>query len=267
MSQAIFTSFFIIGMVIVVPTGVSNAGSWDGGPPYKTDEVNDGSLGHYQEKPANKNIIIYSWSPEVIDDVYVNDTVGQNIEYSITTSEKVTDIEWTIDGLEVAGIESGNTSSYMHEWNKVSIGSHTIRIRGSSMGSKVDFRWYVDVQENNGKAGGSVFDVINDMLENELLDIKIRMFKYQISKNGDFDIAFQKISSLNDEMGKRRIVRESLRDEFKNGDITIDEYVASLRQAQRETKHDVKFAKEMAKFALELKNENLSREFEKTIKK
>jgi len=40
-----------------------------------------------------------------------------------------------------------------------------------------------------------------------------------------------------------------------------------LRQAQRETKYDVKFAKEMAKFALELKNENLSREFEKTIKK
>ena len=37
MSQAIFTTFFIIGMVIVVPTGVSNAGSWEGGPPYKTD--------------------------------------------------------------------------------------------------------------------------------------------------------------------------------------------------------------------------------------
>ncbi len=144
------------------------------------------------------------------------------------------------------------------------MGFHTIIFKGNDSVSHTEFRWYVNVYENGENRAGSVFDVINDGLENELTEIRIRMFKYEISKHGDLDdFTLQKVAKVHDEIIERKMLGESMRQEFRNGNITIEAYVASLKQVQREAKYNAKFAKVMARFArIELKNENLSRKFE-----
>ncbi len=251
MKHVAFITLFFLGMNAVVQAGASN---------FDSRSQIDNFAGHnLMEKE-----LILSWSPQIIDNIEENDTAGDIMEYSITTAQRLNGIKWYFDGSQVAGNESGNTYSHSHEWDRESTGFHTIIFEGNSSSSRIEFRWYVNVYENGENRGESVFDVINDALENELTDIKIRMFKYQISKHGGLDdFTLQKVNTMHDEMAGRKMMRESLQQEFRMGNITIEEYAAALKKAQREAKYSLKFAKEMARFTLiELKNENLSREFE-----
>jgi len=93
----------------------------------------------------------------------------------------------------------------------------------------------VNIYEIDGYRGGSLFDVIDDALENHVTDIKIRMFKYKIAKNGGkSEISAQKVNQLHDEIAKRQMTREALRDEFKAGNISAEQYVAAIKQVQRD---------------------------------
>src|SRR3972149_11434104 len=50
--------------------------------------------------------VILTWSPlEVVNYVYVNDSVSETIEYSITLNKYMTDLYWTLDGERVDGYE------------------------------------------------------------------------------------------------------------------------------------------------------------------
>ncbi len=219
-----------------------------------------GAVGEYKKK----NATVLTWYPQVIDNVYVNETESEMIEYTLTTAEPMIDSIWSLDGMPAEGGTSGNTSSYTHIWDNGSVGFHTVLYRGNKIDSQTEFRWYVNVYATGEGDGGSVFDLLNEALENELLDIKIRIFKDQISKYGDSgDFIAQKVDALHEEIATRQRMRDALRQEFKEGNITIEEYVAVLKMAQREAKYNIKFMEEMAEFArIELKNENLSREFE-----
>ncbi len=220
------------------------------------------------EKEGNKkNATLLSWSPQVVDYVYVNDTVSETVEYSITTAEAMTSTNWTVDGTPVTGDADGNTYFHTHTWdnNSVnnSVGFHTVIFKGSNAGTRVEFRWYVNVYEIGGYRGGSLFDVIDDALENHVTDLKIRMFKYKIAKHGGkSDIAAQKVNQLHDEIAKRQMTREALRMEFKAGNITIQQYTAALKQVQRDAKSNSRLAEGMAKVAIEdLKDEESGKQF------
>lgn len=210
-----------------------------------------------------ENVSILSWYPQVVDYVYVNDTVNETITYSITTAEPMKLNNWTVDGGPVVGNFSDNTSSYTHTWYNENVGVHTVIYKGSNE-AQVEFRWYVNVYEIGGYRGGSIFDIIDDALENHVTDIKIRMFKYKIAKHGaNASFIAQKVNRLHDEIAKRQMSREALRLEFMAGNMTAQQYVAALKQAQRDAKSNIKLANEMAKIAKEdLKDEKLSKKFE-----
>ncbi len=218
-----------------------------------------------EKEGVKKNATLLSWSPQVVDYIYVNDTVSETIEYSITTAEAMTISNWSVDGALVAGDVDGNTYSHTHTWDNGSVGFHTVIFRGSNANTKVEFRWYVNVYEIDGYRGGSLFDVIDDALMNHVTDIKIRMFKHKIAKGGAKSaIAALKVNQLHDEIAKRQMTREALRMEFKAGNITVEQYVAALKQAQRDARFNSKLAKEMAKIAKEdLKDEESGKQLEK----
>jgi len=222
-----------------------------------------------EKEGIKKNATILSWSPQVVDYVYVNDTVSETIEYSITIAEKLTTFNWSFDGKPVTGDTDDGTYSYEHTWVNDSVGFHTVIFKGSSANTSIEFRWYVNIYEIDGYRGGSLFDVIDDALENHVTDIKIRMFKYKIAKNGGGKsaISAQKVNQLHDEIAKRQMSREALREEFKAGNITVQQYVAAIKQVQRDAKFNSKLAKEYAKIAKEdLKDEKSGKELENISK-
>ncbi|MDD1745525.1 MAG: hypothetical protein LUQ20_06950 [Candidatus Methanoperedens sp.] len=222
-----------------------------------------------EKEGKKKNETILDWYPEVVDYVYVNGTVNETIEYSITTFEKMTMFNWTVDGTPVTGNAVDNTYYYKHTWdNNSRLGAHTIVFKGSNNDTMVEFRWYVNVyrigEEEYGS--GSIFDIIDDALENHFTDIKIRMFKYKIAKHaGKSEIAVNKVNQLHDEIAKRQMTREALRAEFKAGNITSENYTAAMKQVQREAKYNTKLAKEYAKISIEDLKDDKSKEDFKNI--
>lgn len=215
--------------------------------------------------PAASASIIDSWSPQVVDYVYVNNTINETIEYSITTSKPMAVNTWKVDGTPVAGTTGSDIYSYVHRWDNQDIGSHTITYNGNDNGSAVGFRWYVNVYEIGGYRGGNLFDVIDDTLENHITDIKIQMFKYRVEKEKDYEgLALQKVNGLREEIIRRKITQESILKEFKAGEITQEEYVSALKLIKRDEKYNLKQARELAKISKdELKDERSSEDFEK----
>ncbi|MCL7415890.1 MAG: hypothetical protein M8349_07535 [ANME-2 cluster archaeon] len=217
-------------------------------------------------KTGTEKGIILSWEPEqIVDYIYVNDTITETIEYSITTSEPMDEPTWTVDGIPVTGTVSGNTYSYTLTWDNKSIGApHKIIFTGDNDGSLVVFKWYVNVYEIGDYSGGrNIFGIIDDALKNHATDVKIRMEKRKMHKMGEQGNEYlaQKVNRLHDEIDKRQSTRAALREDFKSGIISSEDYVAALQQAQTDAKYNKKLAQEYAKIAKnELNNEQLSLE-------
>ncbi|GFO97346.1 hypothetical protein ig2599ANME_1546 [groundwater metagenome] len=215
-----------------------------------------------EKEGRKKNATLISWSPQVVDYVYVNDTVNETIEYYLTTAEPLTVYNWSVDGKPVTGDVDGDTYYFTQTWDNDSVGFHTVIFKGSNADTKVEFRWYVNVYEIGGYRGGSLFDIIDEALENHATDIKIRMFKYKIAKgNGKSDFAARKVNQLHDEIAKRQMTREALRAEFKAGNISIEDYVAALKLVQRDAKYNSKLAKGYANIAKDHKDDKSEKEF------
>ncbi len=217
-------------------------------------------------KNVTEDSIIISHTPkEIVDYIYVNDTISETITYSITTSVQMDDHKWTVDGIPVTGNVSGNNYSYNHVWNNKSIGSpHMVIFTGSYDDSQVEFKWYVNVYEIGDYSGGHhIFGIIDDALRNHATDVQIRMEKRKMHKMGDQADGYleQKVNRLHDEIDKRQSTRAALREDFKSGKISSENYTAALQQAQIDAKYNKKLAQGYAKIAKdEMKNEKLSRE-------
>ena len=213
-----------------------------------------------EEEPETENGIILSWEPEqIVDYIYVNDTVTETIKYSITTSAPMDNPTWTVDGIPVTGTESGNTYSYTRTWDNQSIGPHKIVFTGSYDDSLVVFKWYVNVYEIGEYSGrGHIFGIIDDALRNHAADVKNRMEKrnmHRVRDNGN-EYQAQKVNLLHDEIDKRQSTRAALREDVKSDQISSEDYVAALQQAQTDAKFNKKLAQGYAKD--EMKNEKLS---------
>jgi hypothetical protein len=213
--------------------------------------------------PASASGII-SWSPQVIEYIYVNDTVSETIEYSVTTSDLVTQSRWTVDGQPVDGGVDGNTYYYNRTWENRNRGFHTVNFNGNHSGAQVEFRWYVNVYEIGGHAEGSIFDIIDDSLDDQALNIKVRMFRYGISgEDNQTEFASRKARQIQDAITSSQMKRESLTKEFKEGNIKFEEYVAAMKQVQKEGRFYMKLSTELADITRsQLNNEELGREFE-----
>ncbi|MCX9085142.1 MAG: hypothetical protein OIN87_10135 [Candidatus Methanoperedens sp.] len=208
--------------------------------------------------------VITSWYPQIVDYVEVNGTLNETIEYSITTVESMSTYNWSVDGQPVLGDDDGNTYFYTHTWNNSSLGVHTVNFKGNNSDSRVEFRWYVNVYREGAYSGGNLFDLIDESLENHVTDLKIRIFKYKIAKdNGKSDYAARKVNQLHDEIAKRQMTRQALRTEFKAGNITVEEYVAAMKQVQRDAKYNSKLAKGYANIAKDIKDNESEKEFKK----
>ena len=198
----------------------------------------------WEEDAHNRiNADIISWHPQVVDYIYVNDTISKTIEYSITTAEPMM-VKWTEDGsvVDIDDIESaGDTYTYSRTWDDGDLGYHTIAFKGTDdAGNEVEFRWYMNVYEINGIRGGNWFDVI------DYSNVKIKMFKYKIAKYGsNSENTLDFVNRLHDSIAIRQMTRETLRDAFKSGDLSVSEYVAALKQIQSNIKDDLKIAKRM----------------------
>ena len=215
------------------------------------------------KNPEKKRATILSWYPQVIDTIYIDNTQSRSIEYSVTMSRGMMMNSWTLDGSPVVGVTSGNTSSYTQIWDGKNTGLHTMIFKGSDSDSQIEFRWYVNVNNIEGN-GGSIFDILDNGLEDHITEIRIRLFEYHVSKNEDTEeLIAKKLESMKEDMNRLQTTLDSLRLEFEAGNITVEEYAAALKQAQRDAKNYNKFAKEIAIFSKEkLGNDNLSREFE-----
>jgi hypothetical protein len=215
------------------------------------------------EGKKRKNATIMDWSPQIFD--YINGTLNEPIDYSITTFEEMTTYNWSVDGKPVNGNDDGsNKYSYSHNWNNSSVGAHTVSFKGNNSDTKVEFRWYVNVYREGTYSGGNLFEIIDEALDNHITDLKIRLFKYKVSKgNGKSDYAAQKVNQLHDEIAKRQMTREALRKEFQAGNITIEEYVAALKQVQRDAKYNSKLAKGYANIVKDNKDNESEKEFKK----
>lgn len=230
------------------------------------------------EKEHRGKITILSWRPQLVDYVSVNDTVSETITYSVTTAEPVMTRNWTVDGVPAAGSVEGSTYSYTHTYDNKSVGFHTVIFKGNNTDSRVELKWYVDVYELGEYTGDDIFKIMDEALDNHFIDLRIRMFRDHIAQHGgNAEIVAEKVNLLHDAIAKRQMTREALRLEFMSGNITVAEYVAALKQVQRDAKYDMKFAKQMAKIArddlkdgkLEKKLDEISEidEDEKEIKK
>jgi len=223
-----------------------------------------------EKEGKKKNATILDWYPEVVDYVYVNGTVNETIEYSITTAEEMTIFNWTVDGGNPeTGNDSDNTYYYNYTWdNNSRLGAHTIIFKGSNNDTMVEFRWYVNVYRigEDEQCSCSIFDIIDDALENHVTDIKIRMFKYKIAKHAGkkSEIAAWKVNQLHDEIAKRQMTREALRAEFKAGNITAENYTAAMKRVQRVAEYNSKLAEGYAKISIEdLKDDKFKDDFKK----
>ena len=212
-----------------------------------------------------KNATLIYWYPQVVDYVEVNSTLNETIEYSITTVEEMTTYNWSVDGNPVIGlVDNGNIYFYEHTWKNNSVGAHTVSFKGNNSDTRVEFRWYVNVYKEGTYSGGNLFDLIDEALENHVTDLKIRMFKYKIEKGkGKSDYVARKVNQLHDEIAKRQMTSEALRTEFKAGNITIEGYVAALKQVQRDAKYNSKLAKGYANIVKDNKDDESEKEFKK----
>lgn len=213
--------------------------------------------------PASASSIV-SWYPQVIEHIYVNDTVSETIEYSVTTSEQGVQSRWTVDGQPVDGGVNGSTYYYERTWDNRNRGFHTVNFNGNYSGAPVEFRWYVNVFEIGGHFEGSIFDVIDDSLNDHVLDIKVRMFMNGISsEDNQSEFAATKARQMQDAISTRQMKRESLSKEFKDGNIKFEDYVATIKQVQKEARFYMKLSTELAKITRsQLNNEEAGREFE-----
>ncbi len=209
---------------------------------------------------------IVSWAPQGIDSVFV-DTDGKTITYSITTVESMTMNSLTLDGASVSGIVNENTFSYTRTWDNRSIGFHTLIYNGSNNHSQTAFRWYVSVYDQYG--GGNLFEVINDVLDDHAVDVKVRMLEYTIEKHGSkSSFTAKSVNRIHNEMAGQQNSSETLGMEFRKGDITLQQYISSLEQIRKSTRNNIKLAKKMEKIAGELlKDEKLVQDFTKISEK
>jgi hypothetical protein len=187
------------------------------------------------------NADIISWYPQVVDYIYVNDSISKTIDYSITTAEPLTNVKWTEDGNVVDSDNRDNTYDYSRTWDDGDLGFHTITFKGTNdADNEVEFRWYVNVYEIDGIRGGNWFDVI------DYSNVKIKMFKYKRAKYGsNSENTFNFVNRLHDSIATRQMTREALRDAFKSGKLSVSEYVAALKQIQSDIKDDLKITKRM----------------------
>jgi hypothetical protein len=214
-----------------------------------------------EKNVSGNNITIVSWGPEIMEDVYVNETVSETIEYSITTTEPMTINSWTIDKVPASGITDGSTASFTHEWDSSETGFHTIVYKGYDNGSEVGFKWYVNVYKSGKFVEGNIFNVIDDVLENNAADIKVRIFKNKIeNENTGTEFLIREINFLSDTNSNIQKTRETLRNELKANSISHEEYASAIKKIHGDEKITKKFATEMAKV---VKDKTISNQFEK----
>lgn len=100
--------------------------------------------------------------------------------------------------------------------------------------------------------GGNLFDVFDDALENHSVDVKIRMLKYTISKHGSkSNLTIERVNRLYHEIARQQSSDDNLRPKSLRGEAGIEEYIPSMKKAQRNAKYRVKLAKEIIKIARE----------------
>ncbi len=213
--------------------------------------------------PASASSIV-SWYPQVIEHIYINDTVSETIEYSVTTSEQVTQDRWIVDGKPFEGGVDGNTYYYERTWDNQDRGFHTVNFNGNYSGTWIEFQWYINVYEIGEHVQGSIFDVIDDSLDAHVIEIKKQIFRYELSNEDNYsEFIALKARQMQDEITVRQMRRESLTEEFKSGNITFEEYVAAMKHIQKEVRFYMKLSTELAKITRsQLNNEDLGREFE-----
>ncbi len=232
--------------------------SWDstGVKTISVNATNSNGSDTYTWTVIVQNGMILSWSPQVVDYIYVNDTLKETITYSIITEEPMTEFNWTVDGVDITENVTNGTIygkynySLQYTWDNQSLNHtfHTVVFNGSNTDSQIEFRWYVNVYEEGNYSDGGIFDIIDESLENHVTDIKIRMFKRNMNKhNLGVEYFAQKVNRLHDEIAKRQMTREALRENLKAGEINQSEYVAALKQAQTDAKINTKSAKNNSK--------------------
>ena len=217
-----------------------------------------------EKKASENNITIVSWSPETLEDVYVNDTVSAAIEYSITTTEPMVVNDWTIDKVPVDGVANGSTASIVHKWDVSETGFHTITYKGNNIDSEVEFSWYFNVYETGKFVEGNIFNVMDDVLENHAADIKIRMFESQIEKGNGDEFLSREVINLNDEKSDILENRESLREELRSGLIEVNEYTATLKQIKTDEKINKKITKKIVEVIEETNDGRMREQFYRT---
>lgn len=252
-----YRAIILLAALLVIPASASGTGSW-----WDNSRAGEG-LAPGTDTPDEKNAAVLSWSPQAVDHIYVNDTESKTIAYSITTSLPMEVNSWTLDGVPVSGATSENTVSYMHTWDSKSAGFHTLAYRGSRNSSEVAFRWYVNIYDMERYRGGNIFDVVDDVLENHAVDVKVRMLKYTISKHGSkSNLTIEKINRLYDEIARQQGSDENLRPKSLRAEAGLEKYIPSMKEGQRNAKYRVKLTKEIIKIAREdLNDGRLAREF------
>lgn len=121
----------------------------------------------------------------------------------------------------------------------------------------------LQVSDNDKQIG--LFNMIDDVLDNQVANVRIRMFKSRIAKN-DNNAGFvdQEAKRLSDEISRLQTNRDILMEQLKDGTITQENYAAALEQTDREEKSIKKQASEIAKIVREnLHDEKSSADFEK----
>jgi hypothetical protein len=193
------------------------------------------------EKPKMKSGIPVDYSPQVVDYVYVNETVTETINYWIITDKLMTTVNWTVNGADVSGLygDGPNNYTYVHVWDNESIGLNTVIFTGENeSGSQVEFRWTVNVLNMSTYDDGeiindtNIFDIMDGALNKHMLNIKIRWFKFKVAKHGgNSEFVTEKVNQLHTEIAARQMTREALREDYKAGNIDKDQYVAGLKKA------------------------------------
>ena len=177
-----------------------------------------------------------TWDPQVVDYIYVNETISKTIQYRLNTSETLDTHNWTINGTDFGeGIVIGNNYSFNYIWDNHSIGTiNTIIFTGMNDSQEMEFRWYVNVYEIDGEKDTNIFSIMDNALRNHVTDLKIRMFKYHTAKNGNQpEYKARKVDQLHDEIAKKQMTKEALHKQVKEGIITQKQYVSAIKQIHK----------------------------------
>lgn len=183
---------------------------------------------------------VETWNPQVVDYLYVNDTVNETVQYRIITNNTMDKVNWTVNGVNVTGSDDGlNNYTYEHEWDNETIGLNTVIFTGENeSGSQVEFRWTVNVlnmstYEDGGVINGTnIFDIMDGALNKHMLDIKVRWFKFKVAKHGgNSEFVTEKVNQLHKEIAMRQMTREALRAEYEAGNIDKNQYLAALKKS------------------------------------